>query len=189
MIAVTRREARVTTARILRQCAWPAGHEPAVTAAVLAAGGTGLAALDRDWPDIAGADLGRLHVAGAVFDGGGLHALVIIPFIVDLLAERLDQENRISIRVTGIAAPELLAAVAAFGPRHGAAFFRTAEGFTAEKSIACPPPAQDDFVVDAALWRRLCDRAEGYLVPESEISRRHAGSSLSADGRDAGDAA
>lgn len=188
MIAVTRREARVTTARILRQAAWPTGHEPAVTAVVLAAGAAGLAALDRDWPDIAAGDLGRLRVDGAVFDGGGLHALVALPFIVDLLVERLTGQDRTTIRITGVAAPELLGAITAFGPRHGAMFIMRGDEIDAVRSDERPQASHDDFAVDPDLWRRLCVRAEGYLVPESEISRRHAGSSLSADGRDAGDA-
>ncbi len=191
MIALTRREARVTVARILRQGAWPTGHEPAVTAAVLAAEGLGLpalASLDHDWPAIAASDPQHLQVADGAIDCGGMHALVALPFIVDLLVERLAREDGVSARVTGAVRPELLAAIQAFGPRHGAAFTMDGTAVSALRAAAPPRALHGDFAVDAALWRRLCVRAEAYLVPESEISRRHAGSSLSADGSDAGDA-
>ncbi len=191
MIALTRREARVTVARILRQAAWPTGHEPAATAAVLAAQGLGLpalASLDHDWPAIAASDPRRLQVADADIDCGGMHALVALPFIIDLLVERLARQDGVSLRVTGAVRPDLLAAIRAFGPRHGAAFAVDGDIVTAARSADPPRALQADFAVDAALWQRLCVRAETYLVPESEISRRHAGSSLSADGSDAGDA-
>lgn len=191
MIALTRREARVTVARILRQAAWPTGHEPAVTAAVLAAEGLGLpalASLDHDWPAIAGSDPQRLQAADGAVDCGGMHALVALPFIVDLLVERLARDDRASVRVIGAARPDLLAAIQAFGPRHGAAFGVDGTAVSAVRADAPARALHGDFAVDAALWQRLCTRAEAYLVPESEISRRHAGSSLSADGSDAGDA-
>lgn len=191
MIALTRREARVTVARILRQAAWPAGHEPAVTAAVLAAEGLGLpglASLDHDWAAIAASEPRRLQVADGIVDCGGMHALVALPFIIDLLVERLARDDRASVRVAGTVRPDLLAAIESFGPRHGAAFTVDGHAVIAVRSAAPPRALHPDFTVDAALWRRLCLRAEAYLVPESEISRRHAGSSLSADGSDAGDA-
>ena len=191
-LVVKPREARVVVTRILRQAAWDWGLEPAVGSMVLAAQLIrldGLGVLDRDWDEIrstdpAGISVSRAGAEGWRLDVGGCHPLVSAPSILDHLL-MADAFHRITVSVGGCFLPELLGAVCFFGPRYGLTItlstlddrpvLTAIRAPTGEAPQAISPLQASDYVVDRATWDRLLCRSQAYLIPESEVSRGHAG--------------
>ena len=191
-LAIKPREARVTVTRTLRQARWDWGLEPAVGSVVLAAhlrGLDGLGVLDRDWEFISGSYPEAMTATptgrGAWrIQAGGCHALVAAPSILDHLVTGLSQ-GRATVIVENSTASDLLAALAFFGPRYGFSLSVEDQGSqTALMALHTGAPVRHgglsalqaaDYVVEAAVWRRLLSRSSGYLIPETEVSRSHAG--------------
>ncbi|MDN2565059.1 hypothetical protein N1F89_02400 [Aquibium sp. A9E412] len=189
-VLVRPREARTVCSRILRQSAWDWGLEPAVTAMVLAAehdGLGGLRALAEDWPAIRSAAPRRMsvrrHADGIVFDAAGCHALVAAPSILDRLLPAAG-DGPAEVAVTRCPAARLLGALVRFAARDGLALAVEADGdaarLAARRAAAAEPfdplaLSRADLTVERALWARLGRTAAGYLIPESAVSRSHAG--------------
>lgn len=192
-IALKPREARVIVTRILRQADWGWGLEPAVGTVVLAshlAGFHGLDMLDREWdaicasrPEAILAVTDRLGVNR--LDCGSCHAFVAAPTILDYLVRDVAARRRSVIEIRQCASPALLAALATFGPcyamtvevedGHGCTIISGLDDGGRAERCASSELSASDYRVDIALWERLRARAFAYLVPESDISRSHAG--------------
>ncbi len=188
-ILLTPREAAVLTSRILRQAPWARGMEPAVSAIVLAthlATGDGLDALDRDWAVITAAIPAAIAArreapSGWRIDGAGAHAFVCMPTVLDhLLPAAAEGERRVV--VTNCAEAQHLAALPMLAAPYGLALSLRPTPGGAE--VAARPAAGEEtgppaeprlYAVSTALLAALRERADSYLVPESEASRSHAG--------------
>lgn len=194
LLAIKPREARMTVSRILRQAQWDWGLEPAVTSIVLAAHRqrlSGLDVLDRDWEQIRTSrpEAIEASVAGEnawLLSARECHALVAAPSVLDFLIAGIFWRTAADVVVKRCAAPEMLGALPLFGPRYGLRITAriTDDGIrlSALRDLE-PTPAlslfvalqKDDYPVDVHVWERLRRRSQDYLVPESEISRGHAG--------------
>lgn len=190
-IAIKPREARVTLTRILRQADWDWGMEPAVGAFVLAAqygALDGLSVLDRDWEAIRTSRPDRMTALRIgpnawQLDAAGCHAFVAAPSVLDHLVAGGRDQTMASVTVEACATPGMMQALAVFGGSYGLSISTRAEHgsavLTAVHSpgsyLPMPPLDEIDYVVAVDLWHRLLSRSLDYLVPESEVSRGHAG--------------
>jgi hypothetical protein len=191
-LAIKPREARVTVTRTLRQARWDWGLEPAVGSIVLAAhiaGLDGLGVLDREW-DLIGNSCPEAMKATPTGSGawwvhaGDCHAFVAGPSILDHLMAGIG-EGRATVIIEAVTSAGLLEALAFFGPRYGfslsLAQHRSQTALTAlrtgapARDGALSPLQSEDYIVDATVWRRLLERSSSYLIPETEVSRGHAG--------------
>ncbi len=194
MLSVKPREARVTVSRVLRQADWDWGLEPAVTSVVLAAhlkGLEGFVSLQRDWEQIR---TSRPESNSAVVTSSSAfvlacpecHAVVAAPSVLDHLVTGALEHGSTQVTIEGCSAPEMLEALVFFAPRYGISITARVAGDTVWLSAARDdPPARTtptfsalqkaDYWVDAQTWERLRSRSQDYLVPESEVSRSHAG--------------
>lgn len=192
-LSIKPREARVIASRILRQADWDWGLEPAVASVVLAAhrqGLDGLAVLEKDWEAIRRSHPERIAANDVGphawrFDCAGCHAFVAAPSLLDHLGQGVHRAGTASVTVANCLRPELLAVLRPFGKDYGLAI-EFAAGSDATPAIAAsrqPPGVAaansrlpgGSYAVPSDLWPRLQRMALGYLVPESEISRGHAG--------------
>ncbi|MBE2277059.1 MAG: hypothetical protein IAE87_12290 [Rhodobacteraceae bacterium] len=188
-ILLTPREATVLTSRILRQASWAKGIEAAVGAIVLGthlAEGDGLDALERDWASIAAATPAAITAhrdagAGWRIDGAGAHAFVCMPTVLDHLLPTATGGDR-QVVVTNCTEAQHLTALSALAAPYGLVLSvrPTPDGAeivarrAAEGELG-PPAEPRLYPVSAALLAALRQRADNYLVPESEASRSHAG--------------
>lgn len=187
------REVRLVVERILLLTPLPPGMVPAVRDAMLysaAAGLGGLPALRRDFAALRDARPGAIALrplaAGeARLDAAGQHGWVVLPMVLDALAEMVALHGSGRLTIQGALAPEELATACAMGGRLGLdivlAEASQASGVTLEAragSTADPVLEQalrDGIPTEAALWWELHHLSNTSLSPDTPESRRHAG--------------
>lgn len=189
-IAIKPREAREMVTRILRQADWDWGMEPAVGLFVLAAqygNLDGLSVLDQDWQAIQTSRPDRMTALRTgpstwQLDVTGCHAFVAAPSVLDHLIAGTRDRVTATITVEACVTPRMMRSLVMFGGSYGLSISirvgRESAVLTAVQSPASDrsmPPGNADCVLAVDVWHRLRSRSLDYLVPESEISRRHAG--------------
>ncbi|HSV84580.1 MAG TPA: hypothetical protein VLK85_35710 [Ramlibacter sp.] len=196
-IHVSVREARMAVERILLTCELPKGYVPAVRECVLLSQSLGLGgfeALHQAHTLLARPDLARMQAAEGSkheieFDGGGLHAWIVLPTALDLAVANARRHGRCELRVRGVQCPEELHVAGALAKRHGAVAHVTEAGDAMVVSVinaARPRTAEqwDPLLRDAILhgwrfgrarWREVYALSNKALAPDSVVSRRHAG--------------
>lgn len=187
------REVRLVVERILLLTPLPPGMVPAVRDAMLysaAAGLGGLPALRRDFAALRDARpdaiaLRPLAAGEARLDAAGQHGWVVLPMVLDALAEMAALHGGGRLTIQGALAPEELATACAMGGRLGLdivlAEASQASGVTLEAragSTADPVlerALRDGIPTEAALWWELHHLSNTSLSPDTPESRRHAG--------------
>ncbi len=180
--------------RILKQCDWSSGLEPAVTSFILQAQVQGLNALSMlvsDWANVRYAapktmTVQRQEDGSLVFDAAGCHALVAAPSILDHL---IAAEPNADITVSDCPRAKTLAPLEQLALRFGKRINVTIAGEDSalfSRPITVAPvsagyleTAYRDILLPEVLWRELSTLAAKYLIPESEVSRSHAGDGTS----------
>lgn len=182
MLRVMPREMRLMSERILSLTTLPRGFALMVGDVVMVSQGLGLggfALLETRLPDLRTADPARLSLAGHVLDGGGQHAWFVVPALLDLLGLAVARGAAARIDVANIIDPAELGVAVALGARSGLSV--TLDGLTARATAA---PVSDPLLarlmddgcaIAADLWWRIFACAQTALMPDSAISRRHAG--------------
>ncbi|MCW2239763.1 hypothetical protein [Azospirillum canadense] len=204
-LRVSLRESRMVLERLMQVTRVEPGLVPtlrdcALYSAALGLGGypTLLAHLEK----LRGAQPAALRLlseddAAAVVDGGGQHAWIVAPVLVDLCVDRHRQGLPAVAVVRNVAEADELAIVAALAEAHGLSATVAAAGHDGAPALritvqARPADARttldairaDSIPVSASLWWRLFHLANEALAPDSYASRRHAGAIMvTADGR------
>lgn len=196
-IQVSVREARMAVERILLTCELPKGYVAAVRECVLLSQSLGLggfAAIGQAHATLARPDLSRMGAAEPAagmtdFDGGGLHAWLVLPTAMDLAVAQARHDGRSELRVRNVGEPGELRVAEALAARHGCTAQVTDDaGATLVTVTNGPRPhgmAQWDPLLkhamdhgwrfDRAHWRDIYALSNKALAPDSVLSRRHAG--------------
>ena len=211
------REVRLVVERILLLTKLPPGAIPAVRDVVLysaAAGLGGLALLHFRFESLRAREPAPPRITETapgqlLIDARGQHAWMVLPMILDALAEAAAREGAAMATVTGLTDPEELRVACALGPRTGLAVFVTEGACTGPATgadaallraegaavlLAVPAPGRPDTVleralrggtpVEPALWWALHHLSNSALATDTPESRRHAGPVIvEADGR------
>lgn len=210
------REVRLVVERILLLTRLPPGAIPAVRDVVLysaAAGLGGLALLHRRFESLRASEPVAPRISEAapghlVIDAGGQHAWMVLPAILDALAEAAAREGAAVAEVSGITDPGELRAACALGARTDLAVFVTEGACTGPATgpgaallrtegvalLAVPASGARDAVLERALrggtavepdlWWALHHLSNSALATDTPESRRHAGPVIvEADGR------
>lgn len=200
---VSVREARMCIDRILLVCRLPPGYVHGVREVVLLSQSMGLGGfralyegherLREGWLDrvsVVDADDGAL-----VVDGGGIHAWVLLPTLMDLGVERARSAGRATLRVSGVQDLHELHVMAGLGRRYGigaevsqpdeatgqgpkavVTLFNTARPLGIDEWDPLLAQAiRRGYPVDGGLWRAIHALSNEALAPDSVVSRRHAG--------------
>ena len=182
ILRVMPREMRLMSERILSLTPLPKGFALTVGDVVMvsqALGLGGFALLETRLPDLLKADPTRLSMDGAVLDGGGQHAWFVVPSLLDLLGLAVSQGGAGHITVTNVLDPAELGIATGLGTRSGLAITLDGQDVRATRIAPADPllerVMQDGCAIAAALWWRIWARAQTALLPDSAISRRHAG--------------
>jgi hypothetical protein len=189
--SVSVRESRMCVERILLTCGIPSGFVHGVRDCVLLSEALGLGGFAYllenharlDWSRHA---LVRAEDAGSSLrvDGGGAHAWLLLPTLVDLAVDVARRNGVARVLVSNVEAALELRVAAALAHRYGARI--TGESIWTVMNAARPlDAAQRDpllhramlkgFEVDGALWRAVHELSNRALAPDSVASRRHAG--------------
>ncbi|WP_052401408.1 hypothetical protein [Muricoccus aerilatus] len=211
------REMRLVVERILLLTHLPPGAIPAVRDVVLysaAAGLGGLALLHFRFESLRAKEPAPPQITETapghlLIDARGQHAWMVLPMILDALAEAAAREGAAMAAVTGVTDPEELRTACALGPRTGLSVFVSEGDCTGPATgpdaallrtkgpvalLAAPAPGARDAVleralrggtaVDPALWWALHQLSNSALATDTPESRRHAGPVIvEADGR------
>ena len=186
------REVRLVVERILLLTPLPAGMVPAVRDVLLysaAAGLGGLPALRRDFAALRAArpDAVALSEAGhgeARLEAHGQHSWLVLPMVLDVLAELVAAHGSGRLAIQDALAPEELATACAMGGRLGLAITVVDAGPAAVVLSATPGGVEDPVLAralrdgiptEAALWWELHHLSNTSLSPDTPESRRHAG--------------
>ncbi|RZS81314.1 hypothetical protein [Pigmentiphaga kullae] len=200
---VSVREARMCIDRILLVCRLPSGYVHGVREVVLLSQSMGLGgfrALYEGYERLREGALERVSVQDAddgvlVVDGGGIHAWVLLPTLMDLGVERARSAGRATLRVSGVQDLHELHVMAALGRRYGtgAEVSQPDKGAGHEQKAVVTlfntarPLGMDEwdpllaqairhgYPVDGGLWRAIHALSNQALAPDSVVSRRHAG--------------
>ncbi|MBP2296229.1 hypothetical protein [Azospirillum rugosum] len=204
-LRVSLRESRMVLERLMQVTRVEPGLVPTLRDCALysaALGLSGYPALLGHLETLRGAQPGALRLLGeddaaAVVDGGGQHAWVVAPVLVDLCVDRHRRGLPAVAVVRNVADCDELAIVAALAEAHGLSAAVAATGHDGAPALrvtveARPADARttldairaDGIPVPASLWWRLFHLANEALAPDSYASRRHAGAIMvTADGR------
>ncbi len=192
------REARMLVDRILLTCGVSAGYLHGVRECILTSQSLRLGGFARliDISDELRMDgLAALRVVedrdgGLDVDGGGIHAWMLVPALVDLAVEGARLAGASRITVANVTAIDELQTIAALAHRHGA---RTQVTLQAAQSAAIathnvPRPMSHErwdpllhaaivngYPIEPQLWRAMHAMSNRALAPDSVVSRRHAG--------------
>lgn len=185
---VSVREARMSVERTLLICGIPGGAVHAVRECVLLSEALGLAGfryLLHEHARLQWSAFEQIEFDGATLDGGGLHAWLLLPTLVDLAVEQARRDGTTSITVTNVAAPQELKVAEALARRYGAAAEVSGNRLSMRNASRPVTAEQWDplllaafrhgFDVEEATWRALHSLSNGALAPDSIQSRRHAG--------------
>jgi hypothetical protein len=198
-IHVSVREARLVADRVLLTLNVPGGYIPAVREVILTSESLGLggfAHLLKDHAGIAAPYLDAVTVredagGGMLVEGGGIHAWVLLPTVIDLLVEGAQRAGRAEMILGGVRQPGELAIMSALASRYGAVVDVQGDAGTGRTRATArngPMPRslenwdpllvramRHHFAVAEPMWRSLYDLSNRALAPDSVLSRRHAG--------------
>lgn len=179
-LRVMPREMRLMSERILSLTALPKGFALMITDVVMYSESMGLggfALLEQRLDSLKEANMTRLSLSddGGRLDAGGQHAWCVVPSVIDLL--QLEGVER--IEVANVTDPGELKIAEGLGARAGLAI--TVKGMLISASRRDPGDPvldrlmQDGCTVPAPQWWRIYELAQTALLPDSAVSRRHAG--------------
>jgi hypothetical protein len=139
-------------------------------------------------------DLGRMRLEERShheldFDGGGLHAWLVLPTLLDLAVAAARRHGRSETRVRGVQRAAELQVAAALAVRHGAVAHVTSTeaGALITVTHAARPRTieqwdpllreaiQHGWRFERTRWREIYALSNKALAPDSVVSRRHAG--------------
>lgn len=185
---VSVREARMSVERTLLTCGIPGGAVHGVRECVLLSEALGLGGFRHllgghgalRWDAFA-----RVEFRGFMLDGGGIHAWLVLPTLVDLAVAQARREGETTIDVTNVAAGQELKVAEALARRYGAVT-AVAGGRVSTRNAPRPVSMEQwdplllaafrhGFDVEEDSWRALHSLSNGALAPDSVQSRRHAG--------------
>lgn len=198
---VSVREARLVVERLLLTTGMPKGYISAVRECVLVSqvlGLRGFAGLSEDLPTLAAPFVDVLKYIGdghsMSFDGGGVHAWVAMPTILDLAIAASRRDGIREFTVSNMRSAGELSCVTHLAQRYGAAFdvkylptesgsevvvlsiYNTARARTFKARYPLLADALlHGFTTSRDLWHSLYERSSDALAPDSIQSRRHAG--------------
>lgn len=182
ILRVMPREMRLMSERILSLTTLPKGFALMSGDVVMvsqARGLGGFALLEKRLPDLLSADPTRLSVDGDTLDGGGQHAWFVVPSLLDLLGLALARNKPARIAVRNVMDPAELAVAVDMATASGMAVTVNHLTVTATRIAPSDPLLdrlmQDGCAIPADLWWRIFDRAQTALMPDTVVSRRHAG--------------
>lgn len=189
------REARMFVGRILLTCGVPSGAAHGVQECILLSQSLGLGGFSLLLKEHASLNWGKYENLRfrepTVIDGGGLHAWLALPAIVDLAVDRARRTGMGQLKIENVAAPGELAVAPALAKRYGASAtfsgtlltMRNApRPVTAEQWDPLLAAAlRDGYESDEATWRAMHALGNRALAPDSVVSRRHAGPVVLAD--------
>lgn len=196
-IHVSVREARMAVERILLTCGIAKGYVPAVRDAVLLSQSLGLGGFERLRADreslvnpaLSAMKLHERRPDDLLFDGGGLHAWLVLPTACDLAVAAARRCGRAEMQLRHVVAPGELAVLAALAQRQGAQAQVQPVGDGASVRLSHAPRPRtiedsDPWLMHAIrhgwpfgreAWREIYALSNKALAPDSVLSRRHAG--------------
>jgi hypothetical protein len=174
--------------RTLLTCGVPGGAVHGVRECVLLSEALGLGGfryLLEEHACLRWAAFQRVELRDSALDGGGIHAWLVLPTLMDLAVAQARHDGTAAFVVTNVAAPRELKVAEALAKRYGAEA-AVLEGAIAVRNASRPVTAQQwdpllraavehGFDVEEATWRALHALSNGALAPDSVASRRHAG--------------
>lgn len=182
ILRVMPREMRMMSERILSLTALPKGFALMVGDVAMysqAMGLGGFALLEERLPTFCAADVSRLRREGEVLNADGQHAWFVVPSLLDFLGLALARADAVRMEVAGAVDPAELRIAEGLGARHGLAVSVEGTVVTARRAGPSDPVLdrvmQEGCQIPAPLWWRIYERAQTALLPDSAVSRRHAG--------------
>lgn len=192
---MTVREARMFVGRILLTCGLPSGAAHGVQECILLSQALGLGGfpmLLREHESLDWGKFASLTMKGQdLLDGGGLHAWLALPTVMDLAVDRARRNGSCALRIEGLRAPQELAVAPALAKRYGAVGEVSGTLLTVRNTSRPATPEQwdplllealrDGYDSDEATWKAMHALGNRALAPDSVVSRRHAGPVVLAD--------
>jgi hypothetical protein len=189
------REARMFVGRILLSCGLPSGAVHGVQECILLSQALGLGGFSLLLKEHASLDWNKFKnlrmKEDKVLDGGGLHAWLALPTVMDLAVEQARRMGIGQLRLVNFSAPEELPIATALANRYGATaeisgtlltVRNTSRPVTAEQWDPLLLAAlRDGYASDEATWKAMHALGNRALAPDSVASRRHAGPVVLAD--------
>ena len=185
---VSVREARMSVERTLLICGIPGGAVHGVRECVLLSEALGLAGfryLLQEHASLQWRAFERIEFKGTTLDGGGIHAWLLLPTLVDLAVAQARRDGTTSVAVANVLAPQELKVAEALVKRYGAAAEVTGSTLSVRNASRPVTAEQWDpfllaafrhgFDVEEGIWRALHSLSNSALAPDSIQSRRHAG--------------
>lgn len=185
---VSVREARMAVERTLLICGIPGGAVHGVRECILLSEALGLAGfryLLEKHATLRWEAFSRIQLNACALDGGGIHAWLVLPTLMDLAVADARREGSANYSVANVAAPQELKVAEALARRYGAVAAVAGGKLSVRNGSRPVTAAQWDplllaalrygFDVEEGLWRALHSLSNGALAPDSVQSRRHAG--------------
>ena len=188
MLDVSVREARMCVDRILLTCGIPSGYVHGVRECVLLSEAMGLGGFRHLLDDHGKLKMSAYESVRATddaVDGGGIHAWLLLPSLVDLAVDGARKSGNAFFSVKNILQERELGVAAGLARRYGAEI-RISENTLEAKNTSRPRTAEQwdpllwramlyGFPVEESLWRAVHRLSNTALAPDSVVSRRHAG--------------
>jgi len=185
---VSVREARMSVERTLLTCGVPSGAAHGVRECILLSEALGLGGfryLLEKHACLQWAAFQSVAAKDSALDGGGIHAWLVLPTLMDLAVAQARRDGVAVLIVTNVVEPRELKVAEALAKRYGAEA-AVLEGAIAVRNASRPVTAEQwDPLLRAAMkhgfdvaeetWRALHALSNGALAPDSVVSRRHAG--------------
>lgn len=187
------REARMFIGRILLTCGLPSGAVHGVQECIMLSQSLGLGGFKMLLNDHESLDWGRFGnftlKEKNLLDGGGLHAWLALPTIMDLAVDDARRHGSSAWGIENLAAPKELAVATALAKRYGAVAevsgnMRGTLLTVRNTSRPATPEQWDPLLLEAlregyesdeATWKAMHALGNRALAPDSVVSRRHAG--------------
>jgi hypothetical protein len=189
------REARMFVGRILLSCGLPSGAVHGVQECILLSQALGLGGFAHLLKEHESLDWGKFKnltmKEDNVLDGGGLHAWLALPTIMDLAVEQARRTGVGKLKLLDFSSSKELAIVTALAKRYGATAEISGTLLTV-RNASRPVTAEqwdplllaalrDGYQSDEATWKAMHALGNRALAPDSVASRRHAGPVVLAD--------
>jgi hypothetical protein len=185
---VSVREARMSVERTLLTCGVPGGAVHGVRECVLLSEALGLGGFEyllRHHVTLQWRLFRDVSFQDATLDGGGIHAWLVLPTLVDLAVAEARRGGRAVVTAANVAEPGELKIAEAMARRYGAVA-EVSGGRLCVHNASRPVTMEQwdplllaafrhGFDVEEDTWRALHSLSNRALAPDSVQSRRHAG--------------
>lgn len=188
ILRIMPREMRLMSERILSLTDLPKGFALAMGDVVMYSEAMklgGFALLEKRIDDLKSADPSLIVLVSEngeelVLDAGGQHAWIVLPSALDLLDEVMARSDNAKLEIVNVIDPSELGIAAGLGRRTKLDLavkgnFLWACATEETEDLVLSHVLEDGCQIAADLWWRIFALAQTALVPDSVVSRRHAG--------------